>query len=301
MHSRNPLFIFEAEIKSQMPYHYTTADRTAQHTVNTFRLIRYRFHFRAEGRVRFPPGQGTNVIRGAFGWLLRESASPVDYARLFEPRAEGGPSGLADPPRPFVLRAAHLDGGSFEAGEEFSFDVHAFDVRNPTLELFRAAFEAVADKGLGPERGRALVERVEEEAMTLTLDAGTAAERVMVRFVTPTELKGGGAEFAVLFARVRDRLSTLRALYGDGPLEIDFRGMGERAREVRLVRSELEWERRVRRSSRTGQVHPIGGFTGSAEYAGVLGEFVPWLEAARWVGVGRQTVWGKGEIHVSAV
>jgi hypothetical protein len=54
-----------------------------------------------------------------------------------------------------------------------------------------------------------------------------------------------------------------------------------------------------RRSSRTGQVHPIGGFIGEAEYEGNLTEFVSYLRAARWTGVGRQTVWGKGEIAVT--
>jgi CRISPR/Cas system endoribonuclease Cas6 (RAMP superfamily) len=53
-----------------------------------------------------------------------------------------------------------------------------------------------------------------------------------------------------------------------------------------------------RKSGRTGQVHSLGGFTGEAEYEGALAEFVPWLRAARWVGVGRQTVWGKGEMRV---
>ena len=56
----------------------------------------------------------------------------------------------------------------------------------------------------------------------------------------------------------------------------------------------------ARRSSRTGQVHPIGGFVGEADYEGELSEFVPFLRAAKWVGVGRQTVWGKGmiELHI---
>jgi hypothetical protein len=53
-----------------------------------------------------------------------------------------------------------------------------------------------------------------------------------------------------------------------------------------------------RRSSRTGQAHGIGGFSGFAEYEGDLAEFVPWLEAAQWTGVGRQSVWGKGEIRL---
>jgi CRISPR/Cas system endoribonuclease Cas6 (RAMP superfamily) len=64
---------------------------------------------------------------------------------------------------------------------------------------------------------------------------------------------------------------------------------------------DLRAEHRVRRSSRTGQVHPWGGFTGAAEYQGDLAEFMPYLRAARWTGVGRQTVWGKGEITAESL
>jgi len=40
---------------------------------------------------------------------------------------------------------------------------------------------------------------------------------------------------------------------------------------------------------------------GIAEYEGDLAEFLPYLEAARWTGVGRQSVWGKGEISLTAL
>ena len=129
-------------------------------------------------------------------------------------------------------------------------------------------------------------------------------ERVRIQFVTPTELKSGQQlaarpEFAVLAGRIRDRLSTLRELYGDGPLDIDFRGFGERAAQVTTTRCDLKQVDVERRSSRTGQVHSIGGFVGEAEYEGELAEFIPYLRAAKWTGVGRQTVWGKGEIVVN--
>jgi CRISPR-associated endoribonuclease Cas6 len=65
-----------------------------------------------------------------------------------------------------------------------------------------------------------------------------------------------------------------------------------------LRQCDLRWEKVERKSGRTGQVHPLGGFTGVAEYQGDLTEFLPWLQAARWVGVGRQTVWGKGDVRV---
>lgn len=295
--------------------------------MTAFEFYRFRFHFRALDPVHFPAGKSANIVRGAFGRVLREAVPPAVYRRLFEPgtalngRTGGGPSGLADWPRPFVLRVAHLDGLTTTPGAGFFLDAHVFDLLQPALPHFRAAFARLAEKGLGPGRGRAELERVEQLDMAgkaeVVADVPGApsvaalegerepVERVTVRFLTPTELKSAGGvaerpEFAILFGRLRDRISTLRGLYGAGPLGIDFLGMGERAALVRLVRCQLEWEQVKRKSGRTGQVHSIGGFTGEAEYycQGGLAEFLPWLRAARWVGVGRQTVWGKGDIRV---
>jgi hypothetical protein len=212
-----------------------------------------------------------------------------------------------------------LDGRSVREGEAFHFDVHMFDVRDPALDRFVAAFAELAREGLGPGRGLAQLERVDQLDLNgetvgrvgdapapIGIDLSAPAERVdrvTVRFVTPTELKAQERlaerpEFPILFGRLRDRIGALRAIYGSGPLEIDFRGMGERAGAVRMTRCEVQWIEAERRSSRTGQRHPLGGFVGEAEYEGDLGEFLPYLELGRWVGVGRQTVWGKGEMRI---
>jgi hypothetical protein len=264
----------------------------------TFELWRLRFQLHAEEPVVFPPGKAANTLRGAFGMMLRESASPAAYARLFAPTGSEGPSGLADRPRPFVLRAAHLDGQTIPAGSSFYFDIHLFDTRNPASEALQNAYSRLATSGLGAGRAHAALVSVGKEHIAIPLDSTPdAAACVRVRFVTPTELKGAvRPEFGILFARLRDRISTLRALYGPGPLEIDFRGMGERAGRVALTDCNLAWHATKRRSSRTGQTHPIGGFTGEAQYEGELTEFLPYLRAGQWTGVGRQTVWGKGEI-----
>ena len=290
----------------------------------SFEFFRFRFHFRAVTPVRFPPGKAANVIRGGLGLVLRQWAPPAVFAGLFQPEGGRGrtPSGLADPPRPFLIRAAHLDGVEAAAGATFYWDVHAFDTGHPPLEALRQSFERLAEEGLGPGRGRAALERVEQVdllgnaraaedspqalvPLSIDLEGDAPASSVRLRFVTPTELKGEGGlverpEFGILFGRLRDRIGALSALYGRGPLAVDFRGLGERARVVRLVGHTLEWQRPERRSGRTGQVHSIGGFTGDAEYAGDLGEFLPWLAAARWVGVGRHTVWGNGDVRVVA-
>jgi hypothetical protein len=268
----------------------------------TFEFWRLRFHFHAEEPLFFPPGKAGNTLRGAFGTMLRETTNSPEYSRIFEPKAQAGPSGLADPPRPFVFRAAHLDGKTIAAGASFHFDMHLFDVKHPASEALERAYQRLAESGLGPSRGRTTLVSVGKEHVSIPLDGpAEAAASVRVEFVTPTELKGAvRPEFPILFARLRDRISTLRAFYGPGPLDIDFRAMGERAARVNLAHCDLTWHSTERRSSRTGQTHPIGGFTGHAEYQaeydGGLGEFLPYLRAGQWTGVGRQTVWGKGEI-----
>ena len=287
--------------------------------MQVFEFYRFRFWFEAIDAVRFPPGLSANVVRGALGRHLLEAAPPAAYRSLFQPGADGkgGPSGLADWPRPFVLRCAHLDGGTFPPGTPFFFDAHVFELRQPVLASFRAAFDNAAKAGLGLGRGRARLTSVEQLNLaghpeplegaapcSVSLDGPvTLVNAVTLRFATPTELKGGGRvtdrpEFTVLFGRIRDRIGNLRALYGRRALDVDFRVLGERAAHVRLVRCDLAWEYAVRKSSRTGLTHPLGGFTGEAEYHGELGEFLPWLRAAQWAGVGRQTVWGKGEVCI---
>jgi hypothetical protein len=295
-----------------------------------FEFFRLRFHFEAIDPAEFPSRETANIVRGALGCALRQvgcrcgsgvHAAGCAYARIFEPRAAPGtgPSGFAERPRPFVLRTRSLEGRVFSPGKPFSFDLHLFDLRDPGLAYFLEAFALIAQQGFGRLRRQAKLAFVEQldadglvrgsvsdgfNPVSIDLEAnGAAPGGVCVRFLTPTELKceGGLAprpEFPVLFARIRDRLSTLSGLYGRGPLEIDFRAVGERAAAIEMTRCKIAAERVTRRSSRTGQVHPLGGFTGEAEYRGDLTEFLPYLRAARWTGVGRQAVWGKGEIEV---
>jgi hypothetical protein len=306
--------------------------------VVTFEFFRLRFHFKAIDPVWFPIECAGNTVRGALGYALRQVAcrcgadrhgKDCTYAQIFEPRhlVRTGPSGFAEWPRPFVLRTRHLDGLVFFPRKTFSFDVHLFDLRRPSLPHFVQAFALIANQGIGPLRRQAKLTSVEQldsegrlcgvvwdgrkcgslfEPAAVPLVANDAkSDSLCIRFLTPTELKceSGLAErpdFSVLFARIRDRISILRTLYGTGPLEIDFRSLGDRAAGIEMTRCQINTTQLERRSSRTGQVHPLGGFTGEAEYRGNMSEFLPYLRAARWTGVGRQTVWGKGEIAVAS-
>lgn len=247
----------------------------------TFECFALRFRCRARRPFRFPV-PAANLLRGTLGFALPPHA--------FAPAAADGPSGLRDRPRPFVLRASHLDGRLIRPGEEFEFGVNVFWRGDPRMEAFAPA-----------AGGRAEVIATTCERIAIPLAPGPdPVPGVTVRFLTPTELKSGGEvierpEFAVLFARLRERLTSLAAFYGGGSLEVAW---PEHAAAIRMTRCDTRWQTALRRSTRTGQTHPLGGFTGEADYAGELAPFMPFLRAARWTGVGRQTVWGKGEIEI---
>lgn len=272
-----------------------------------FELLELRLDFRARDALHFPLGKAANVLRGAFGMALPRAAGDFG-ARLFAPPAPAdGPSGLADPPRPFAFRVRHLDGASLRPGEAFHAGLNLFTLDRAAQDAAVAAFDYAAGEGFGPGRGRAALCGCSARPVSIDLAPRPhTPARIRVEFLSPTELKDEGRiaerpEFQILAARIRDRIGALRLLYGGGPLDLDFAAFGERAAAVRTIGCELHDVALERRSSRTGQTHPIGGFTGSADYEGELGEFLPYLEAARWTGVGRQAVWGKGEIAVSPI
>jgi hypothetical protein len=254
-----------------------------------FSLLACRVSFSATREIRFP-ARAANTFRGALGYVLPNE--------LFRPRHQSGPSGMVDQPRPFVLQAKELDSIVLSGGS-FGIDLNLFD---PALEpAFRDAFARLAAAGITAARVPLTLESWRSVRLSFSL-APEPGEFVWlrVRFLTPTELKGwdgqGLPPFATLACRLRDRISGLRALYGAGPLPIDFQEFGIRAAAVSALGGEITHDTATRTSRRTGLTHPLGGFTGYVDYSGPLNEFIPYIRAAAWTGVGRQTVWGHGRL-----
>jgi len=263
---------------------------------------------------------------GCPGAKVCPDRSRCAYARLFEPVLDAGPSGLADPPRPFVLRPHLPEGRRLPPGTPLTLDVHVFDVHGDVLPMIVLTLNQVARAGLGPGRARAELVEVRSIAATggdgllvfssgrfmsnpllepvrIELETMDSISRIGVEFTGATELKAEGAivsrpEFWILVSRVRDRVATLDRLYGDATVSFDWKGLATAAESVSIVREQLRYEYVDRRSSRTGQTHPLGGFMGSVEYAGAIRPFLGLLRAGEWTGVGRQTVWGQGAYKI---
>lgn len=211
------------------------------------------------------------------------------------------------------------------------------------LSSFVLSFHKLAGEGLGLNRARCTLQRVEEiclsangrgpddceaklvysiedqlcrAAISMNADQWVetrlrqfsarkengSLQRITIRFLTPTFLRAGGEvvrrpEFHHVFKRLRDRINAFNTFFGDGPLEADFRGLGERAEKVGTVSAQIRWIERTRTSSRTGMWHDLSGFVGEATYEGEFTEFLPWLALGELLHVGKHTAWGNGWIQ----
>jgi CRISPR-associated endoribonuclease Cas6 len=302
-----------------------------------------------------------NMLRGGFGHVFgrlccvpqcKEAkncplAGTCPYKAIFEPSPPVGSDRLSkyqDIPRPFVFRAPQTQKTRFGEGERFEFDLVLIGRALEFLPYFVLAFRELAAEGIGLNRAKCKLERVEAIDPTLNdkqtsrrashviysaddqlfrsngngtfkswfesriqafsnANGNRAASRIDMQFLTPTFLKAEGEvvrrpEFRHVFKRLRDRVNALSTFFGNGPLDVDFRGLGERAEKVRTLASHFEWVERARTSSKTGQRHELSGFIGEGAYEGDLADFLPWLTLGELLHVGKHTAWGNGWISL---
>ena len=253
----------------------------------------------------FPRENKTNVLRGSLGYALRHVSASV-YSQVFEPRWDKGPRRYGNAPRPFALRWTS-EKTLLNPGERFTFEVLLFARRPEWLQPLQDALIELGNTGITKTRSRAQLLSFVPAELPFKLPVQTSTTydsgRLKVHFVTPTELKTSGAisirpEFDLLIGRLVGRIRSLGCGYQGWTRDWDGRWLQDLAREVELVDFDWEHAPAERRSSRTQQIHPLGGFVGWAEYRGPITAFAPLLAIGEWTGVGRQTVWGNGVIHI---
>lgn len=120
-----------------------------------------------------------------------------------------------------------------------------------------------------------------------------------VRFLTPTRLKydshlTADLEFHILIRNLLRRLSALSSFHCGSSLDLDFRGLVERAQAVKTVGRDLRWVDWERYSARQQTTLLMGGFLGTATFRGPLAEFLPLLRLGQHVHIGKGTVFGLG-------
>lgn len=86
--------------------------------------------------------------------------------------------------------------------------------------------------------------------------------------------------------------------YGAGPLDMDFKGVGDAAERVETVDDQTQWIDRSRFARRRDVQHDLSGFVGRITFRGDLRRFLPLLHAGEYVHVGKNAVFGNGWLRV---
>lgn len=128
-------------------------------------------------------------------------------------------------------------------------------------------------------------------------------DEITLHFLTPVVIKSEGKisrvpEFHQIVKRLRDRVNALSYFHCGEPLEIDFKGFGERAEKIRIKKCNIHWKRARRFSTRRGLPHDLSGFVGRVTYEGEVEEFLPFLFLGEYIHVGKYATFGNGWYEV---
>jgi hypothetical protein len=220
-------------------------------------------------------------------------------------------------PHPFVLiPGSRATEGVIELG------LNLFGLANRYLAYLVHALREGARSGLRKRTGPLELVAVEQETApgsgdwkpifdsaaglsplaTFPAEWPAPAHRLRMEFHTPLRLRlrddlvaGEELDFRAFFVTLLRRISLLTYFHTDEPLETDFRGLAERARDVRLSESRFEWKDWTRYSSRQQTKLKMGGLVGSTVVELEAGdEFWPYLWLGQWTHVGKGTSMGLG-------
>ena len=255
------------------------------------------------------------------------------YATVFNPAKDpdSGPKRQQTPPRGFVIKPPLDPKTLYPPGATIIFDFLLVGRLQNYLPYVIVPFTELGRLGIGRGRGKfslAAIDAVTGDnsvvqvyretdgivhnaSATINTDALIRSDplpadvKVTLRFLTPTRIRFNPTgergksrpvrtpAFFHIACRLRDRISALCREYGPAPLEIDFKGFGLRAREIRTVESKVKWVEEMRKS-RMQHRHDLSGFTGEVTFQGDLREFWPFLVLGQYVHVGDNAVFGRG-------
>jgi CRISPR/Cas system endoribonuclease Cas6 (RAMP superfamily) len=230
-------------------------------------------------------------------------------------------------PHPFVLQPQRLTAGVYRQGETFSFSLLLIDRACEFLPQIARALQLMAETGIGTGRrqgfGRFELMKIfagqqpiyaKEDNMLTTSPAlctielaeppSQNAAQISIELDTPLRLKEANRlkralPFHILIRAALRRIAALEEAYGGGEPELDYRGLVKRAEQTEMTASTIRWKELFRFSNRQRKKISLSGLVGQATYSGDLREFVPILDYAAQVNIGKQTVFGLGAFHIT--
>ncbi len=307
-----------------------------------FPFERFRFTIKVASLMVLPPYKGA-VFRGAFGNAFRRIVCAVPrtncatcmlrlkclYVSIFEPPPPANypdAAKFSTAPAPYVLNPPLTSRQAFHPGDLLDFEMVLIGRAVEALPYFIYAFMELGRKGLGSERGKYRLEKVDllrGEEVSPVYDGLTQmfavhlpkhgtpgfhpedgqVNSIIIQFLTPLRLKVKGdlvtqLTFPVFFERLAQRLTLFCAFYNSAAIPPDFSPLISLAQDISVTNNELHWHDWERYSFRQKDTMKFGGLKGQIAFSGDLRAFMPYLRLGKHINVGQSTTFGLGRYGI---
>lgn len=236
-------------------------------------------------------------------------------------------------PHPFVITPPLETTRTYQKGESLRFELILIGKAIEYLPYFIFTFDELGKVGIGKGKGRYLLKEVrtkDREKKTGKIGKETSIytsgdktlqsnfrvlelkdilcrdldlSTLTLNFLTPMRLKFDGLltsklEFHILIRNVLRRISLLSYFHCGEELKVDFKGLIERSKEVKIQKEALRWVDWERYSNRQETRMMMGGLIGSVTYMGDFKPFAPFLLLGEEIHVGKGTSFGLGKYQI---
>ncbi len=301
-------------------------------------VYQYQLLFKVEEPVRLPAFSGS-AWRGAFGHALKKTTCVVRdtacnecmlktscaYSYIFEtppPETAEKMRKYNTSPHPFALQFPiqqdaksniyQLNMMVYGHGQRFfPYIAHAMrKAGNDGLGNSRQIFKLESIKQITADEKDHIVYQDEKLHAQLTdciIDIPSMPNSINIKIHTPIRIKQKGHNldseqfnFSALFSNLLRRISMLTYFHTDNPLETDFAGLTQRAKQINFTRKNLQWYDWKRYSSRQKTQMNMGGVIGTLQLDSEgMEDFWPYLWLGQWTHAGKATSMGLGHYTIN--
>ncbi|MBF0226052.1 MAG: CRISPR system precrRNA processing endoribonuclease RAMP protein Cas6 [Desulfobacterales bacterium] len=286
------------------------------------------------------PSHKCSIFRGIFGYALKTVVCALKQQEcsecilkktcVFTLIFETGNENL----KPFVIEPPLTKEISFPVNSSFDFSLILFGKANNYLPYAIYSFYEIGKIGIGQKRdnkrGKFIINHVKFQDkiiysyndqtldfnenlpnLSVFLDKSYAYPngemKIKLYFKTPLRIKHenkfnvDNIPFHILIRTILRRISSLFNAFGYGEPILDYKGLVTRANDVKIIDSNIEWLDYKRYSSRQEEEMFFGGIIGDITYQGKLDEFMPLINLASKIHIGKQTTFGLGNIKAEII
>jgi CRISPR-associated endoribonuclease Cas6 len=233
-------------------------------------------------------------------------------------------------PHPFIIEPPLQKRMGYKPGDWFSFGLTLIGKAVDYLPYFIYTFDQLGSMGIGKGRGKFELKEVQSrenredpsiiyssrtkqlkpfnpEKIIIETDGREPAQEIKsltIEFLTPTRLYYNerlvfDLEFHILVRQLLRRISLLSYFHcGIDPSVWDFKGLINKAQEVKVTDRNLGWYDWERYSGRQETKINMGGFVGKIAFTGDLTPFWPYLLLGEYVHVGKGSSFGLGKYEI---